>query len=196
MVPGLKEPQGLQIDFRPSPKQYEVWQNLQPECPLCGGEVTQKMSGVDRNGNPTFKPVCSKCGNENIPQMILTGGAAGGGKCLNINSLVCTPFGFRALKDLKVGDIISNPITGKMQRVIWIHPKGKFPFYRVHFVDGTYTDCSEGHLWRAHQSRKNPRKPRIIQNTMLCMVMIGLWKQVQCTNGTNGRKAVCIKELI
>lgn len=111
MVLGLKEPKGLQIDFRPSPKQYDVWKNLQPECPVCGGEIAQKMSGVDRNGNPTFKPVCSKCGNENIPQMILTGGAAGGGKsylgsCWLISSCLRWPdmrmvVGRKTLKSLR-----------------------------------------------------------------------------------------------
>jgi hypothetical protein len=160
MAAGLIRPADLKILFKPSDKQYEVWKCLQPECPECGGEIVHVQSGTDRNGNPTYKPVCTNCGNDDIPQIILEGGAAGGGKCLSINSLVCTPFGFRPLKDLKVGDIITNAITGKMQRVIWIHPKGRFPFYRIHFVDGTYTDCSEGHLWRVHQSRKKTKKAK------------------------------------
>lgn len=80
MVPGLKAPNNLKIDFAPSPRQYEVWKNLQPECPECGGRVIQVKTGIDRNGNPVYSSVCDKCGNNNIPQMILCGGAAGGGK--------------------------------------------------------------------------------------------------------------------
>ena len=80
MVKGLKAPKNLRIDFAPSARQFEVWKNLQPECPECGGEIVQQQNGIDRNGNPTYEPVCSKCGLLDIPQMILSGGAAGGGK--------------------------------------------------------------------------------------------------------------------
>lgn len=80
MIPGLKAPSNLKINFAPSPRQYEVWKNLQPECPDCGGKVVQVQTGIDRNGNPVYTSVCEKCGNNNIPQMILCGGAAGGGK--------------------------------------------------------------------------------------------------------------------
>ncbi len=80
MIPGLKAPSNLKINFAPSPRQYEVWKNLQPECPECGGRVVQVQTGIDRNGNPVYTSICEKCGNNNIPQMILCGGAAGGGK--------------------------------------------------------------------------------------------------------------------
>ena len=79
-VKGLRAPQNLTINFKPSAKQYEVWKLLQPECHICGGQIVNVQSGIDRNGNPTYKPVCSKCGNENVPQLILAGGSAGGGK--------------------------------------------------------------------------------------------------------------------
>lgn len=161
MIPGLKAPTNLKIDFAPSARQFEVWKNLQPECPLCGGNVTQVQNGVDRNGNPTYTSVCENCGNDNIPQIILGGGAAGGGKAGLLDSNVLTPFGFRKLRDIKVGDIITSPTTGGMQKVVYLHPIGLFDCYRVKFRDGTYFDCSEGHLWQLHASRKHKSKKAV-----------------------------------
>lgn len=151
---------GFSIDFKPSERQYEVWKALQPECPVCGGTVTHIQNGVDRNGNPTYKPVCTQCGTDDIPQIILEGGAAGGGKGAALNSLILTPFGFRKLGDLKEGDDITNPNTGGIQKLIWLHPISMFPFYRVHFVDGTSFECTEDHIWKCHQSRKKSKRAK------------------------------------
>lgn len=76
----LKAPSSLNIDFKPSTKQYEVWRALQPECPECGGEVVQVPYGTDKYGHTTYHPQCSKCKSTDLPQFILCGGAAGGGK--------------------------------------------------------------------------------------------------------------------
>ena len=73
MATGLIPPSNLNIDFQPSSKQYEVWKCLQPECPICGGKIEHIENGKDRNGNATYKPVCTKCGNDDIPQIILEG---------------------------------------------------------------------------------------------------------------------------
>lgn len=78
MANGLKAPKNLVIDFRPSPKQYELWKLLQPDyCPHCGGQIYQKEIGIDFQGNPQYKPTCKKCGSQKLPQLILGGGAAG-----------------------------------------------------------------------------------------------------------------------
>ena len=77
----LKAPKNLQITFKPSPRQYELWKLLQPDyCPHCGGHIKHVQIGTDMNGNPQFKPQCDKCGSFDLPQLILGGGAAGGGK--------------------------------------------------------------------------------------------------------------------
>lgn len=76
----LIQPKNINIHFSPSPRQYELWKCLQPECPDCGGEIKNVFTGVDSHGNRQFVPECSGCHTRNIPQMILGGGAAGGGK--------------------------------------------------------------------------------------------------------------------
>lgn len=77
----LKPPRSLHIDFKPSQRQYELWKLLQPNsCPFCAGEIEQVLQGYDPQGNPQYKPQCVKCHTQNLPQLILSGGAAGGGK--------------------------------------------------------------------------------------------------------------------
>lgn len=80
MSVGLKAPKNLCINFQPSPKQYEVWQALQPDfCPHCGGHIVQKIVSEAR-GHEVYKSCCEKCGSTDLPQIVLGGGAAGGGK--------------------------------------------------------------------------------------------------------------------
>ena len=77
----LKPPKNIKIDFQPSPRQYELWKLLQPNsCPKCGGEIEQVLIGYDLKHNPQYKPQCKCCKNQDLPQLILGGGPAGGGK--------------------------------------------------------------------------------------------------------------------
>ena len=77
----LKAPKSLRIDFSPSPRQYELWKLLQPDsCPYCGGGIEQILVGYDQQQNPQYRPQCKHCKAQNLPQLILGGGAAGGGK--------------------------------------------------------------------------------------------------------------------
>lgn len=75
---GLEAPKNLVIDFKPSEKQYELWKLIQPNsCPVCGGEIESVEVEAEREGFKDYKPTCVKCGNQNIPQIVLAGGAAG-----------------------------------------------------------------------------------------------------------------------
>lgn len=77
----LRAPKNILIDFKPSPRQYELWKLLQPNyCPSCGGDIEQVLVGYDINHNPQYRPECTHCHNQNLAQLILGGGAAGGGK--------------------------------------------------------------------------------------------------------------------
>lgn len=86
----LKAPTNIRIDFRPSPRQYELWKLLQPDyCPHCGGHIIQFQSGYDQQGNPKYVPQCDACGTQDLPQLILGGGAAGKQRPLPAFTVTC-----------------------------------------------------------------------------------------------------------
>ena len=77
----LEKPRGLNITFKPSERQYELWNALQPNhCDKCGGKLVMKPNGFDKNGHQIYQATCDKCGNSDIPEQVLGGGSAGGGK--------------------------------------------------------------------------------------------------------------------
>ena len=146
----LIPPTNLRIDFKPSPKQYELWRALQPECHLCGGEIKNVYIGTDNKGNARYVPECSSCGNRNIPQMILGGGAAGGGKAQPLWSKVLTPDGWIRMDEVTVGTKVITP-NGETANVIAIHEQGKKWISRVYFNDGTSVYCCKDHLWGLYE---------------------------------------------
>ncbi|MGB2874076.1 MAG: AAA family ATPase [Gaiellaceae bacterium] len=59
---------------------------------------------------------------------------------------VLTPFGWRAMGELDVGDEVIGS-DGKPTTVVGVHPRGKMDVYRVTLNDGTSTECTADHLW-------------------------------------------------
>ena len=145
----LVPPKELHIEFAPSEKQFTLWKALQPECHLCGGEIKNAYIGTDEHGNKKYVPECSSCGNRNIPQMILGGGAAGGGKAQPLTSKILTPTGWITMGDTKIGTIVSTP-DGKTANVIAIHKQGIKKINRITTSDGCVTECTDDHLWEVY----------------------------------------------
>lgn len=71
----------LVINFEPSERQMEVWNTISPNrCDKCGGRLEMRRTGFDSHGNAIHEPTCVNCGSTDIPEFVLMGGAAGGGK--------------------------------------------------------------------------------------------------------------------
>lgn len=86
---------------------------------------------------------------------LMFGGAAGGGKVLYDDGQILTPFGFKAGRDVEVGDRVNNP-DGSIARVIQVHPRSEYRVWRVTFHDGAFTDVAEQHLWSVRHSEDGP----------------------------------------
>lgn len=77
---------------------------------------------------------------------IFYGGSAGGGKGLLPDELIATPYGYRKLRDLSVGDNILSR-DGTITKVIGIYPQRKQPIYKVTFADGATLTTDGPHKW-------------------------------------------------
>ncbi|MEJ8474605.1 LAGLIDADG family homing endonuclease [Roseibium algae] len=80
--------------------------------------------------------------------MLLYGGAAGGGKGLPPETPVLTPYGWKAIGKLKVGSAVCAT-DGTVTRVIGKFDRGQQPLYRLRFSDGSTIVCDGDHIWQA-----------------------------------------------
>lgn len=101
-----------------------------------------KQSPIDLHFQPKQKLAFDSPATE-----ILFGGAAFGGKVQPLRALISTPFGFKRMGDIAVGDQVSNP-DGSVARVIAVHPQGEIDVYRVTFDDGASCEVGLDHLWQ------------------------------------------------
>lgn len=164
LVKGLKQPTNLTINFSPSPKQYDMWKLLQPNyCPHCGGSIELVEVSRDERGLPVHAPRCVKCHSRELPQIILGGGAGGGGKALALTEDVLTPNGFKKMGEMKVGDVVCTP-NGGTAKVVAVHPQGVVPLWKITFSDGITVKCCSDHIWKM-KAKKDGIEREILADT-------------------------------
>lgn len=71
----------------------------------------------------------------------------GGGKALRADSIVMTPYGWKRIDKLMVGNYVMAH-DGSFTKVIGVYPQGKLPLFRFTFEDGRTVDACKDHLWK------------------------------------------------
>lgn len=68
------------------------------------------------------------------------------GKAQPLNTKIITPYGYKFMRDIKIGDYVIGG-DGKRHKVIGVYPQGKKEVYEITFKDGRKTKCCKEHLW-------------------------------------------------
>ena len=81
-----------------------------------------------------------------LKKFYLRSAATGVGKALPNSTLIPTPFGLKAVEEIKPGDYLFDAF-GKPTLVKAIYPQGLKEVWEVTFKDGRKAKCCEEHLW-------------------------------------------------
>ena len=86
------------------------------------------------------------------------------GRAQPLFSKVLTPFGFRQIGDLAVGDQVIGS-NGQPTTVLGVYPQGPKPVYRVTTQDGASTLCCGEHLWTVttRSDRRRGKPARVLE---------------------------------
>lgn len=76
------------------------------------------------------------------------------GKVQPNDSLIVTPFGYKKMGDISVGDTIIGR-NGAPIKVIGVFPHKNWQFYKVTFSDGSVVECGSEHLWTVNDNSLN-----------------------------------------
>lgn len=84
--------------------------------------------------------------------IVLGLGFAGTGKAQPNDRLIKTPYGWKPMGEIEVGDEITAP-DGTVTYVTGVFPQGVKKTYKVVFEDGRETECCNEHLWKVQHDR-------------------------------------------
>ena len=133
----------------------QAFEAMTPEERAAARELAEKETGhmlfVPNVGPQTEAYYC-------LADELFYGGSGGGGKAQSVESRVLTPFGWRRIGSLKVGDKICDT-HGGAGSVIGVYPQGVRDLYRIKTHDGGETLACADHIWTAwvsgHSYKRN-----------------------------------------
>jgi phosphate starvation-inducible protein PhoH and related proteins len=125
---------------------------------------------IDPYLRPLYDALHDMVDPESIPRLMQAGTievaplAYMRGRAQPVDTKVLTPFGFRPIGELEVGDLVVGS-DGEPTPVLGVYPQGPKKIYRVVTQDGASTLCSEDHLWsvRTPYDRRRSRPWRVVE---------------------------------
>lgn len=86
------------------------------------------------------------------------------GRAQPLTSRVLTPAGWRAMGDLRVGDLVIGS-NGQPTAVLGVFPQGEKEVFEVTATDGAKTRCCGEHLWAVHtrDDKRRGKPPRVLE---------------------------------
>lgn len=78
---------------------------------------------------------------------------AGKGKAVALTTPIKVPGGWKLMRDIKVGDVVSS-VDGGTTIVDGVYPQGNLKGYKITFWDGRETIACAEHLWRVYSKQK------------------------------------------
>jgi hypothetical protein len=143
-------------------KETEVKQYLDPVFKYYGQDVysyalADRIREDNEHRKATHKRIFNLIAQKGFQEQVLLsdadikiiGGKRGGGKVLDNEAWIMTPYGRKHNGELRVGDLICDPSTGGSERVLAIYEHPDHEFYEVSFDDGASVLCGLEHLWVA-----------------------------------------------
>jgi phosphate starvation-inducible protein PhoH len=94
-------------------------------------------------------------------EIVVSAGPAGVGKAQPLSAKVLTPMGWSTMGELNIDDYVMGS-DGQATQITHVHPQGEKDIYRVHFSDGSHTECCDEHLW--YTETYNDRNHRVREN--------------------------------
>ncbi len=101
---------------------------------------------------------------DNDIKLVTLIGKAGTGKAQPLDARVMTPDGWRMMGQMEPGMQVMTP-EGTPADVLEVFPQGEKDIYRVHFSDGSATECCKEHLWYTRTTlNRDQRKPGSVKS--------------------------------
>jgi phosphate starvation-inducible protein PhoH and related proteins len=125
---------------------------------------------IDPYMRPLYDALYEMTGPDSLPRLMDRGVievaplAFMRGRAQPVDRHVLTPWGFRPIGDLQVGDLVTGS-DGRSTPVLGVYPQGRRNVYEVTAQDGASTLCCGNHLWAVSTAadRRRGRHRRVVR---------------------------------